>query len=140
MKLFIPMICLAVSVSGCVKPDASFSRTRSFLTYGRANTSAAAEGRERASAYDEKRREAIQGSSSRFLSEADCLPFLNQITPKGRVGDIEPSEVDGTPQERLCVAEYNDTHGRKVDAFPGWLPDGVTARPVGNGYWNIYQH
>lgn len=95
---------------------------------------------------DERSREAKQGSTVRRLSITQCQrvtlsatananPSPYALGPNWRSGEYNKYL---TPQENYCIAEARSHISPANNRFPGMLPEGVTATPLGNGGWWLH--
>ena len=89
-------------------------------------------------------RETAQGNRTRRMSLDQCERLLLRVPgeaaplgPNWKPGEQSPANPYYTPQENTCMALSRDQDGPADNTFPGWLPRGATAVPLGGGAWQI---
>jgi hypothetical protein len=94
---------------------------------------------------DVQRRTVQQGNKVHRVSDDACENLLLRV-PQPATSDLAPPWVTGqpspynqylTPQENWCMALGRSHESPANNQFPGMLPDGWHAVPLGNGSWQI---
>jgi hypothetical protein len=147
----VALTLLALMIGGCVRQEPSEPLVYDLGSSTPRPTKAQQAEIERGFAVSEAERAVKQGHIVRRLSDDQCIKLTVAQEKPGspspyaqgglwRAG--EPSIYNRflTPQENYCI-ELSRSHVSQADnRFPGMLPEGAYAVPLGNGAWLIHFH
>lgn len=147
----VALTLLSLVIGGCVRQEPHEPLVYDLGSSTPRPTKAQQADIERGLAVSEAEREVKQGHIVRRLSDDQCIKLTVALDKPGSpspyaVGGLwragEPSNYNRflTPQENYCI-ELSRSHISPADnSFPGMLPEGAYAAPLGNGAWIIHFH